>query len=210
MLITFTQEIQIEDKEIIRLLHRKRKKKSVSSEILEQLKQMKIQAKTLIEPKAIYKVFNVTDLPLRECFEEAEKVALAICTIGKELPNQVNSLINEGKLVKAVLLDAIGSVTVEAVAELVNQQINEESKKLSLEFTERYSPGYCHWEVKDQKIIFQRLPADEIDVQLSDSFMMVPLKSISFAVNLGRDISESRWERRCTFCEKEKCSYRRN
>jgi cobalamin-dependent methionine synthase I len=170
---------------------------------------MKTKAQELFEPKSLKRIFSQSDLPNRECFAEAEKVALAVVTIGKNLPLEVNRLMGSGELVDGVILDAIGSAAVEAIADLVNNQINEEVEKQELEYSKRYSPGYCHWDVKDQQIIFDLLPTEEIDVFLTDAYLMTPIKSVSFAINIGRGIKNSRWENRCRSCEdRGQCTYR--
>ena len=170
---------------------------------------MKVKAQELFEPKSLYRIFNQSDLSDRECFAEAEKVALAVVTIGRNLPLEVNKLMNSGEYVDGVILDAIGSAGVEAIADLINNQINEEVKMQQLEYSKRYSPGYCHWDVKDQKIIFDLLPTKEIDVFLTDAYLMAPIKSVSFAINIGKGIKDSRWENRCRSCEdRGQCTYR--
>ncbi|MFW9929430.1 MAG: vitamin B12 dependent-methionine synthase activation domain-containing protein [Candidatus Thorarchaeota archaeon] len=210
MIVSLFPDFQLNNKEIISLLGRRKKKvKTIDTSYLNLIEELKETSKNFIQPKAIYKIFDQNHLPIRASFEEAEKIVLAICTIGENLPNQVNSFIEKNELVKAVILDAIGSVIVEKVADYINHQINLEAQKLKLEFGSRYSPGYCSWETKDQKLIFDNLSGNEIGVCLTDSLMMKPIKSISFAVNLGHDIAKTRWENRCRLCEqKMQCSYK--
>lgn len=208
MIVEDFSDLKFENKEIIRLLGKKKNQKSLDTQYIEMIEEMKVEAEGLINPHAIYNIFDQKDLEKRDCFEEAEKIGLAVCTIGEKLPNKVNKLINEGDLVKAVILDAIGSVAVEKVADNINEIINQEAKQLNYEFSKRYSPGYCSWETKDQKLIFDHLPGEEINVHLTDSFMMNPIKSVSFAVNFGYNIRESRWENRCRECDMNtKCNY---
>lgn len=170
---------------------------------------MKVKAQELFEPKSLYRIFSQSDLPDRECFAEAEEVALAVVTIGRNLPQEVNKLMDSGEYVDGVILDAIGSAGVEAIADLINNQINEEVRKQQLEYSKRYSPGYCYWDVKDQEIIFEALPTKEIDVFLTDAYLMTPIKSVSFAINIGKEIKNSRWENRCKSCDNRGlCTYR--
>ena len=108
-----------------------------------------------------------------------------------------------------VILDAIGSAGVEAIADELNREINQEISEKDLEYSKRYSPGYCHWNVRDQEIIFNILPTDEIGVYLTEAFLMTPIKSVSFAINIGPNIKKSHWENRCKSCEdRGQCTYR--
>jgi hypothetical protein len=42
-----------------------------------------------------------------------------------------------------------------------------------------YSPGYCGWHVSGQLALFDCLGPDEVGVELSESCLMRPLKSVS-------------------------------
>jgi hypothetical protein len=173
------------------------------------IKELLISTQELISYQSVYDIFKASDLPLRSCFEEAERVALAILTIGPDLPEKANSAMNKGEYVDGVIYDAIGSAAVESLADKVNLEINQEATKLSLDFSKRYSPGYCNWDVKDQEIIFDHLPAHLINVSLTESYLMSPIKSVSFAVNFGKDISSTKWENRCKFCDdRDFCLYK--
>jgi hypothetical protein len=208
------ENIDIQDKEIIEYLRRgkgskRSKKKLLAEEFQKQIFELKIKAQSLLDPKAIYEIIDSDNLPIRDCFKEADKVAFGLVTIGKKLPEKVNKLLKAGKLVEGVILDAIGSASVETIADMTNEVINKEGLKMGLQFSERFSPGYCQWDVKDQEIIFNYINGDKIGVSLTKSFLMTPIKSISFAVNLGNFVLNSKWENRCKYCEIGDCSYRR-
>jgi hypothetical protein len=209
-----SNKIQLSNKDIISYLDRRKNKKKLnektfSDEITSRIEAMKDRAQELFEPKSLYRIFSKSDLPDRECFAEAEKIALAVVTIGKKVPQEVNKLMEMGEYVDGVILDAIGSAGVEAIADLINHQINDEVERQHLGYSKRYSPGYCFWNVKDQEIIFGLLPVEEIDVHLTNAYLMTPIKSVSFAVNIGKDIKTGQWENRCKSCENRgQCTYR--
>lgn len=48
-----------------------------------------------------------------------------------------------------------------------------------------FSPGYCGWHVSGQKRLFESLRPDEIGIELSESFLMQPLKSVSGVIVVG-------------------------
>ena len=208
------QKLDIQDKDVVEYLRRgkgskRSKPKLLSEEYQHLIGIMKAKAQLMLEPKGLFELFDIEEVPVRDCFLEANKVALAIVTIGDKLPIETSKLMKEGKLVDGVILDAIGSAAAETVANLINDEINNVVSELKLQYSERYSPGYCQWDVKDQQIIFDRLPAEIIGVSLTTAFLMNPIKSISFAVNIGKEILASRWENRCKFCEIGDCSYKR-
>jgi hypothetical protein len=209
------EEISLREKDVVYYLQRSEKsstdspRKSLTSDLKIQIDRMETVAIKLFEPKGIFKIFHPSELPWRECFAEAESVALAIVTIGGSLPFEVNRLMNSGKYVDGVILDAFGSAGVEQVADQVDHEIKEIARAQNLQYSQRFSPGYCQWGVQDQQILFHHLPGEEIEVSLSEGFMMNPIKSVSFAINIGKNIKKSKWERRCKSCEdRGQCTYR--
>ena len=210
----YDQSVPLEVDEIISYLVRRDNKKSLpkkefNSEIKKRIIDLKIEANKLFVPQSVYKIFKTSDLPSRIYFEEAEKVVLAIVTIGTDLPDRVDYLMNQGEYVDGIVLDAMGSVGVETVADIVNLEINQKIDELSVGYSKRYSPGFCQWDVKDQEIFFNLLSAHLIGVSLTKSYLMSPIKSVSFAVNIGENIAESKWENRCKHCDdRSHCIYR--
>ncbi|MBK5114990.1 MAG: hypothetical protein JJE41_15300, partial [Candidatus Heimdallarchaeota archaeon] len=80
-----------------------------------------------------------------------------------------------------------------------------------LDFTNRFSPGYCQWSLAGgQKVIFNLLPSDILRVKLSKSMMMIPRKSVSFAVNIGKEVDMELGLKECPTCDLQDCSFRRD
>jgi cobalamin-dependent methionine synthase I len=211
----FFEEISLREKDIVYYLQRTGNsstlstRKALTSDLKLQIDRMEPIAIKLFKPKGIFKIFCASELPARECFAEADKIALAIVTIGISLPQEVNNLMNSGEYVDGVILDAFGSAGVEEVADQIDREIKEIARDQKLQYSQRYSPGYCQWGVQDQQIIFNHLPGQEIGVSLSEGFMMNPIKSVSFAINIGKNIKKSKWEMRCKTCEdRGQCTYR--
>ncbi|MHA2100871.1 MAG: vitamin B12 dependent-methionine synthase activation domain-containing protein [Candidatus Kariarchaeaceae archaeon] len=206
--MSFNSDIPIDIGGITKILSGGRKSSGLSQKSLNQVEKMIADARDLFDPKVVYDIFEKTDLPPLPYFKEAEQVALSVCTIGEQLPNKVVSLFKDGKLVEGTILDAIGSIAADALADKINEKIDNYASKNSLETTLRYSPGYCSWPLTGQSVIFEKLPVNTINVTLTKSYLMVPVKSVSFAVNIGPKVSESSWENRCRTCRKV-CDYRR-
>ena len=192
---------------LMRLSKSKKYNKEPSEKLNSQINEMLSLADTLIDSRAIFEIIDVTNLPDREYFGDALKVAFAICTIGDRLPNKTVELLQNGELVKGVILDAIGSVAVESLADQINNEINNQTIIDSLVPSMRYSPGYCDTPLSDQDMIFEILQAKdnkELSIDLTEFHMMNPVKSVSFLVNIGINFVN-----RCKTCDRKKCPYRR-
>ena len=72
--------------------------------------------------------------------------------------------------------------------------------------TNRYSPGYCGWNVSEQKNIFQLIPEKFCGIELTDSCVMVPMKSVSGIIGIGKEVRYNPYT--CNLCKMENCFYR--
>ena len=210
-------QIYLNDKEILRLLRggnsTKARNKEAPQGLLDEIKEMKEIAIDLIKPRGIYNIFNSRNLVPRFLFEKSERTVLAVCTIGDNLEKKCSEFIKRGKLSNGVILDAIASHAAEETAEYVNQailkELSEEIKEKDI--TCRFSPGYCQWTLeKGQYLIFKLLSAESIGVELSSSMMMNPIKSVSFAFNIGEEVDKELGTRGCEDCDLINCAYRRD
>ena len=66
----------------------------------------------------------------------------------------------------------------------------KKQEHLALNSTNRYSPGYCGWHVSEQHKFFAFLPQNYCGIELSDSALMKPVKSVSAIIGIGKDCSK--------------------
>ena len=165
-------------------------------------------AGSLLSPKGMYRYAAGRDLPGAMTFAALDRMAFCVCTIGAALETEVTKLSSGGELLKAVVLDSIGSVAAEAVADYIDKKIGEDASREGLKTSCRASPGYGDWDVREQGAIFRLLPAERIGVRLSETFMMIPRKSISFAVHIASKPAMLRSESSCRACGRTDCPYR--
>ncbi len=141
----------------------------------------------------------------------ASVVAIAAVTIGADLEKRVAELSSSGKLADAVILDAFGSALAEGAADEVERQICEEAGARGLGARRRRSPGYGSWRIEAQRALFGILGADRAGIELGESMLMSPRKSVSFAVPLGRGFGPRRKPGapgKCLECEALDCTMR--
>ncbi len=136
----------------------------------------------------------------------AEGLVLGLVTAGPALERRAHELAQQGQLTRALLLDAAGSAAAEETADRLSALVTAEEGQAS---SCRISPGYGSWPLQAQPSIFARLPAAELGVELSPSLMMLPRKSISFALWLGAGQRPARGLAGCSRCQLAHCRYRR-
>ena len=136
----------------------------------------------------------------------AQEILVMLCTIGSELDNSVSSLFNVDPMI-ALALDGVGSAAVEMLAIQASNHFENLMKNDGLNTTMPLNPGMVGWSVElGQPEIFSLLDCEEINVSLTDSWMMVPNKSLSLVMGIGKDVSA--YGTSCEYCTlKGICNY---
>jgi hypothetical protein len=176
----------------------------------------------LLEPAAIYDVFPVRSFhhktieldgggtfegPLAaRALAGAEKIAVAVCTIGPALEERVHQLFADDP-VQAMALDGAGVAALREVSRVIIEEVREMAAGHGWGSGMRAQPGQEGWLIWQQRVIFEHLPADQIGVRLTDSCLMIPRKSVSFVIGMGPDMRPDAVA--CDFCSKrERCPWR--
>ena len=137
----------------------------------------------------------------------SEAYALFIATAGTEYESYLQRLKNEGDMVRVYIADALGSVIAEKTADMLETCLQESINKLGWHHTNRFSPGYCGWHVSQQQLLFPLFQGHTCGVRLTDSSLMLPIKSVSGIIGLGKEVR--RLDYTCGLCNFEKCYKRK-
>lgn len=149
---------------------------------------------------------------LARTLRDSEEVICFITTLGGEIDSEINAIMRHGRLSEAYVLDALGSVAVESVAEKFHQYMETRCREEDKAVTLRFSPGYCDWPIIEQKKLFGLFDSDSTGVQLQDSCLMMPRKSISAVFGLYPVVDNSPplpGYNPCLDCSKIDCPTRR-
>ena len=117
--------------------------------------------------------------------EQCHKVAVFLMTIGKHLEETTCQLSEDRLILQATVLDAIGSVAAEKVADFVQSRVGEVARAQGLCISRRFSPGYCDWDIGQQEGIFRAVNGDSMGIRLTERCLMIPQKSISGIIGIG-------------------------
>lgn len=139
--------------------------------------------------------------------KKIEGAALFAATIGKDFDKWSRSFFNDGDPMTGYTADLIGSEIAESLADWLERRVVEIAESRGLGCSNRYSPGYCGWDVSEQHWLFQFFPQDFCDVHLTASALMLPIKSVSGLIGLGKDLKKKDYQ--CNLCNLEHC-YKRN
>ena len=137
--------------------------------------------------------------------KHSERIAIFVCTAGKGISQWSKQMMPADPL-KGFLADILGSVTVETAIDFIQQKFHNEMAQAGLKITNRYSPGYCGWVTSEQHKLFSLLPKDICGIRLTDSALMLPIKSVSGFIGIGANVRFNPYT--CQLCEAIDCVYR--
>jgi hypothetical protein len=139
--------------------------------------------------------------------KRSESIAVFLCTAGEEIGIRSRNAMKNGDLLTGYIYDVIGSEIVEAAADLMQDSIHDAMASVGKKITNRYSPGYCDWDVAEQHKLFQLMPDNYCGIKLNDSALMNPEKSISGFIGIGGHVRYNQYT--CGLCEMKDCIYRK-
>jgi hypothetical protein len=199
------------------------KKKSLPKSISKKVQTARQNLNKLIRPSMHYRIVKpsvmdnavvqlnetveFTSAQLAKTLKNAEKIVCFVGTIGTGVETEINKLLGKQKLADAYILDAMASVAVENMIDrfqdLMENRFSAEDRTVTL----RFSPGYCDWPVTQQKKLFKIFDPKQLNIELLDSCLMKPRKSISgvFGITSQESVSYNP----CRDCPTRSCDSRR-
>ena len=137
----------------------------------------------------------------------ADEAAFFLCTAGALFSDEAHTLNESGDFMEAYIIDAIGSLSVERAMDRIHKALETEQAERGLKITNRYSPGYCNWPLKDQRPLFDFVGENPTGIVLSESCLMHPIKSVSGVIGIGEKARRRAYG--CVICKNTTCIYRR-
>ncbi|MGE5401602.1 MAG: vitamin B12 dependent-methionine synthase activation domain-containing protein [Ignavibacteriales bacterium] len=137
---------------------------------------------------------------------KSEKMVLFALSLGPETDTLIKNEFDEDAL-RGLLIDALASELTEAAAEFLENKIAGAIAEPDLKMTNRLSPGYCEWDISEQQKLFSLLPDDFCGIHLTEASLMMPIKSVSGLIGLGRNVKK--FSNSCALCGLTSC-YKRN
>jgi len=179
----------------------------------------------LLEPAIAYEIFTITKISRRQLslegklvirdsllpslLAQAKELAVAVCTIGPKLEQQITSYTSRGEPLRAMLLDGIGSAAVDSLMEETCKLIASQALSQGYEASSPISPGMPGLPITEQWQLLKLVPAQEIGVSVTSGGMITPRKSVSLVMGIGPQMAK--WTRAevCARCHlKKTCPYR--
>jgi hypothetical protein len=148
---------------------------------------------------------------------DAENGMLALVSAGRECEEKAGELWREEKPDEYFFLEIFGSAVAEHLVTMTGARLCAWAETRGLAVLPHYSPGYTGWDVADQVPLFDLLrnacgSAFPRDIQIRESGMLEPKKSLLALFGLTRQVERVRGLRElvpCEHCAFAGCDYRR-
>ncbi len=173
-------------------------------------------AQAVAKPKAVYKVafieskggdcvvvdgITLTSRVLRVNLEQVHRVFPYVATCGTEMDEWSNSI---DDMLQSYWADKIKEMALRSAMQALSEHLQDRFRPGRMS---RMSPGsLVDWPLQEQRKLFALLgdPKDAIGVELTDSLIMVPLKSVS-GICFPAEVDFAS----CQLCSRENCPGRR-
>lgn len=137
----------------------------------------------------------------------AERIAVFVCTAGKGFTDYAQSCNKNGDYLSGYIADTVGSIVVEKAMDFIQSELENQMRIYNWKITNRYSPGYCNWQIDEQKQLFSLLPNTMDFISLTKSCLMLPIKSVSGIIGVGKEVRKTGYS--CDICSNKACIYRK-
>jgi hypothetical protein len=137
----------------------------------------------------------------------AQEIVAIICTIGDQLEILISKAM-KSEPVLGMALDGLANGAVENLGMEVCRHYERIAIQRGWQCSLPVSPGMNGWPLADaQRQLFALLDSSIVGVQLTDSAVMLPLKSASMILGLGENVTAQGGP--CDFCNlRQTCRYR--
>lgn len=167
---------------------------------LESIEQILADAANICQPEAMMQMYTCrlngshliigdvemhTGRIIANYLTDTSVVAVFVATAGKAYDEYLHKIKASGDIYTEFLADAVGSELAEAAVREVSRQLETLATERGMYITLSYSPGYCGWHVRQQPLLFSLLPDQPCGIQLNDSCLMSPVKSVSGIIGLS-------------------------
>lgn len=139
----------------------------------------------------------------------ADTLVVAVLTLGSGTDRAVQVAQQKGAYLKAMLLHDLAATAVEALREQFCRQLEVDAGQAGRHTSSPLSPGESSWPIEEQAVIFSLVDAGQIGVTLTESLVMVPVKSLSLVVGEGQQAMGEGDAEPCGYCTiQDRCRYR--
>ncbi len=148
--------------------------------------------------------------PRAELMAPAGEAVISVSTIGPALEEEVARINKSGRMLKGYLLDSVGVTALGEVGRAVRTEVERLAREKGLGVGPSLAPGSLSgWPVSGQRELLSLLDLSLIKVRLNPRCLLLPFKSASGLIGLGREYPSQRVGSICRYCSLAPTCWRR-
>ena len=189
--------IDVTQQQVLKRLGYHKYKTEIDDKTLKLINELIKESKIIIQPRGVFKIVDITIQNSEITFLEnnyklhssilvehilkngGNSLILLSGTIGKEILEKIEFCLINNQNEKMVILDAIASELAENNINYLEKTSLIRYKKLGKKVGYRFSPGYGNLELIHQSIFESLLHISSIGINLNESYMLIPEKSVT-------------------------------
>ena len=148
------------------------------------------------------------DFPAEATALQPRYLAGCIATLGPALDSACRELADKGQLYQSMLLDAVGIAMLDRLGQTSRDLLNRQAQQMGLFAGCRFGPGLNGMPLEGQALLFTLTAAQAMGVCLNESFIMEPVKSVSFFMTFSSDENDDHCRPKCRQCTMPDCQFR--
>lgn len=188
----------------------------------------RVLERQIIQPAMIFDTFAIsqrggdwvrlsTGITLRtgtlavDCMAGAQRLVVAIGTLGDGLEKEIHRLFAERRASDALALEDISVAALFAFSQEMTAYLGEIARRHSVHIGTPLGPGDEHFPISQQSVMAQMVEAEQIDIRTTKAGMLRPTKSLSMVIGMGT--RPARWSSRarCDTCNQARhCEFRQS
>lgn len=135
-------------------------------------------------------------------------LAAVLGTLGPGLERRCRELSGQGCLFQATLLDAVGTAMLDRLGIHLRRRLQREAAQTGRFLGPRFSPGLGSYPMEAQTLLHRWSGAESLGVTLNASFILEPVKSISFFSLISSTPGPAPARNKCSECSLRHCQFR--
>ena len=142
---------------------------------------------------------------------QASHLVFGVCTLGQSLLRHMREFFDSKRPSQAVLLDEVGTLLLYKLADHFEELMCQQARVMDLQASSAFNPGDEGFDISLQGTVLQLAGGEDIGVTLQGNSILVPHKSLTAVIGLGRDMPAITRAERCARCHsRERCPHRQD
>lgn len=142
---------------------------------------------------------------------QATHLAFGVCTLGDNLSRHMRKYFDDNKQLQAVLLDEVGTLLLYKLSDHFEDMLCRQAGTMGLQASGAFNPGDEGFDIRLQGAVLDLAGGDNIGVTLQGRGILVPHKSMTAVIGLGRNMPANSRAERCARCRtRDRCPHRQD